>query len=92
MTRFWMRWYAEAEPDGADYPWWLSGESWRTDGQDTYIFVALIEAKSEEAAWALIEPTACVLERSFCNPRDPGWVPWESDGGGRFPRPQAEAS
>lgn len=77
MKRYWLSWYEHSEdnrpltdpPNEQILGWWETGF-----GDDYYTMVALVEAESEEAAWAAVEkdwPKASEnANRRFCEERD----------------------
>lgn len=94
VKRYWLSWYSDS-PYGFEYhgPWWQSG--WRCgDDTDTPVYVAAVQAESEEGArtviymaYAAVDAVADpMVEWRFVNERANDWTPFATDGEGRFPK------
>jgi len=83
-TRYWLSWYEISEdhrpltfpPGEAILGWWCSGYD-----DNASILCAVVEAKSEDAAWeAVAKDWPGPTRKRFCEAKDADWKP-----GDRFP-------
>jgi hypothetical protein len=91
MKRFWLSWWERADngdsrplkwPLPKEIQYWNSGSRSFGDNGDVeeHSLCAIVDAPSEEAAWALIAEYWKPGEQRFIEMHEPGWVP-----GDRFP-------
>lgn len=85
MKNFWISWYSPNEPFTLHSPWWISGCTEDSDGEQFDIICAAVKADSEEDAKELIR--ACYDEYQdinfrFASLKSDDWVPFCD----RFPK------
>lgn len=74
--RFWTSWYTT--DDSHDFPveYWITGETMAWDDEPVeFTCCAVVEAESEEAAYALVQQYAPDFRERFCEQVADDWQP-----------------
>lgn len=92
MTRYWVSWWSELDPENVPFSYWVSG--WRCNPKATDPFAdgawnsasicALIDAPDKATLWDGVGKHFPDFEVRFCEEREPDYTPGDRfTGGGR---------